>query len=59
MSENEKEEPLNLEEGKLPESILTQKSLAEKVDYLLQQYEEQKTIEALKFKVVSASFALM
>ncbi|XVF21779.1 hypothetical protein REPUB_Repub12eG0119500 [Reevesia pubescens] len=51
MSESEKdEEPLNLE-GKLPEPILVQKSLEEKIDYLLQQFEEQqKTIEALKFK---------
>ena len=50
---------LNLEEGKLPEPILMHKSLEEKVDYLLQQFEEQKTIEALKFKVFSTSFALM
>ncbi|XVF32585.1 hypothetical protein REPUB_Repub17cG0094800 [Reevesia pubescens] len=57
MSESEKdEEPLNLEEGKLPEPILIQKSLEEKVDYLLQQFEEQqKTIEALKFKITRDS----
>ncbi|XWS76409.1 hypothetical protein CRYUN_Cryun01aG0173700 [Craigia yunnanensis] len=57
LSESEKdEEPLNLEEGKLPEPILMQKSLEEKVDYLLQQFEEQqKTIESLKFKVTRDS----
>ncbi|XWS31584.1 hypothetical protein CRYUN_Cryun23aG0088900 [Craigia yunnanensis] len=56
MSECEKnEEPLNLEEAKLPEPILMHKSLEEKVDYLLQQFEEQKTIEALKFKVTRDS----
>ncbi|KAK6260101.1 hypothetical protein SCA6_014575 [Theobroma cacao] len=53
LTESEKdEEPLNFEGGKLPEPTLTNKSLEEKVDYLLQQFEEQqKTIEELKLKV--------
>ena len=37
-----------------------QKNLVEKAEYLLQQFEEQqKTTEALKFKVVNAFFSLM
>ncbi|XVF72412.1 hypothetical protein PTKIN_Ptkin12aG0119500 [Pterospermum kingtungense] len=52
MSESEKdEEPINLEEGKLPEPIFMQKRLEEKFDYLLQQFEElKKTTAASKFK---------
>ncbi|KAK8702144.1 hypothetical protein V6N13_020512 [Hibiscus sabdariffa] len=53
LSEGEKDDaPLDGDHKELPEPIQTQKSLEEKVGYLLQQIEEQrKTIEELNFKV--------
>ncbi|XVE73143.1 hypothetical protein DITRI_Ditri11bG0093800 [Diplodiscus trichospermus] len=52
MSESEDEEPLNIEEGKIPEPISMEKRLEENIDYLLRQFEEQqKAVEALKLKV--------
>ncbi|GMJ09120.1 hypothetical protein HRI_004581200 [Hibiscus trionum] len=48
--------PLDDEDRELLESVQTQKSLEEKVDYLLHQIgEQQKTIEELNFKVTSDS----
>ncbi|KAK8588309.1 hypothetical protein V6N13_087243 [Hibiscus sabdariffa] len=57
LSEVEKENvPLDDEDKELPEPIQTQKSLEEKVEYLLQQIEEQrKTIEELNFKATKDS----
>lgn len=53
LSEGEKdEEPLDHEDGELPEPIQTQMTVEEKIDYLFQQIEEQqKTLDTLKFKV--------
>ncbi|KAL4361027.1 hypothetical protein GQ457_04G028130 [Hibiscus cannabinus] len=57
LSEGEKDDaPLDGEHKELPEPIQTQKSLEEKVGYLLQQIEEQrKTIEELNFKATRDS----
>ncbi|GMI66522.1 hypothetical protein HRI_000321500 [Hibiscus trionum] len=57
LSEGEKDDaPLDGERKELPEPIQTQKSLEEKVNYLLRQSEEQrKTIEELNFKATRDS----